>query len=169
MALLKASNTTAGTRVFGGRKLPYQSELFPAISVFAGDETMQGELYTGYTQRTFELVVVAVTSSKPNSQDFDTDEIAENVLLEIETVMSQVFTSETIDAYGLKLFEEISPIGNEIELDTQSGRDIGRVIARYQVVYNYQHPIVPVELVDFDIENSIKNLTITNEGVPSNV
>ena len=55
-----------------------------------------------------------------------------------------------------------------INNDNTSGNDIGTAILYYKITFNYEEPIVPLVLEDFDIAGSIANIQILNVGVPTN-
>ena len=169
---LKANVASVSDRVYSGRIDPLDEKdqtTFPYITISSKDEDVNeadGFVGVGYTVREFDLMVGLVIRDN-QTQDSDFDELVEDLLLEVETAMSKV-PYQNIDGSSYRLFDSITLEKTQTMTNNQSGSDIGANMMTYRVKYEYENPIVAVEMVDFDLASSIANIKITNAGVPNN-
>ena len=165
--LLKAGVTSVSNRVYSGRMNPKEDEDYPYLTVFTKDESVT-EQSTMSTKRELSLNVgIVVKNNTIDSGDFD--EVIENLMFEVETIMSRVLsvqTKATGDFYAL--FDDVVLESSTTDGDNSSGSDIGGGLLSYKVEYEMQLPIVSLTLEDFDVQGSIDHLQILNEGVPTN-
>lgn len=168
-ALLKAGVTSVSNRVFGGRIDPLNDAIYPYLTVFTKDETIV-EQFTGYTTRELELHIGVVVKDN-TKDDGDFDEVIENLMFEVEEVMSRILTEQSKNPVtdNFVLFDDVVLVGSRSESDNSSGSDIGGALMTYKVDYSYELPVTPLVLEDFDWQGSIDNIIITNPGVPPNV
>jgi hypothetical protein len=167
-ALLKASVASVDERVFSGRLNPKADGNYPYLTVFTKDENVV-EQYTTHTSRELELHIGVIVKDN-NIANGDFDEVIENLMFEVEEVMSQVITVQTKDPVSdfFALLDSVVLVSSTTESDNSSGSDIGGAMLVYKVDYDYNLPIVPHTLEDFDVEGSIAHIQITNPGVPEN-
>lgn len=166
-ALLKANVASVANRVHSGRINPQEDEAYPYLTVFTKDESIK-EQTTAYTTRELELHIgVVVKSNIVNDSDFY--EVIEAIMYDVEAVMgkvSAVTAKEVGDNFAL--FNDIVFTGSTTEHDISSGSNIGGAMLNYTIEYDYELPILPLVLEDFDWQGSIYHMQITNEGVPIN-
>ena len=168
VALLKAANISVGQKVYGGRISPKSDDTYPYLTVYSKDEDIE-EQFTEYTSRKLNLVIGIVVKDNTKG-DADFDEVIENVMFEVEEVMSKVLTVQTKTATDpFALFECIVLTSTKTATDNSSSSDIGVAEMTYEIDYDYQLPITPITLEDFDWQGSIDNIIFTNPGVPANV
>lgn len=161
---------SVATRVYSGRIAPKQKDdLYPYLTVFSKDEDIT-EYYTSHTERVLELkvgVVVKQVEDENTDAESDFDEIIENLMYEVEQAMSKVLTSgEPIAPDNFKLFNDIVLDSSNTDSNFESGSDIGGGMLNYVISYDYENPVDPLILEDFDVQGSIENMIITNAGVP---
>jgi len=111
-----------------------------------------------------------VVKDNQTSDDSDFDAVIENIMYDVEAVMGQVITvqaKEVGDNYAL--FNSVVFEGSTTEGNNISSSDIGGAMMNYLVSFDYELPIIPLVLNDFDYIESIENIQITNVGVPDNV
>lgn len=163
---LKDNVPSVATRVFSGRIAPKQKDdPYPYLIVFAKDEDI-AEYYTSHTERVLELKVGVVVNENGNA-DSDFDEITENLEYEVEIAMSKIITSgDPIAPDNFKLFNDIVLDNSQTDSSFESGNDIGGGMLNYVINYDYENPVDPLVLQDFDVVESVQNMVITNEGVP---
>jgi len=165
-ATLLKSVLSIDNRVYSGRIDPLNNTEYPYVTVFNKSENIV-EQFTSHTERELELKIgVVVKQNQTQSADFD--EVIEGLMYEVESVMGRVLSvqaKELNDNYAL--FEDIVLEGTATDSDNSSGDDIGGGMMTYKISYNYELPIVPLVLEDFDWQGSIDNLKITNEGIPN--
>lgn len=171
VAYLKADTDVApffSTRIFPGRILPYsKDETYPAISVYNRIDSVDGD-YTSHTRRSNELnIIVAVKENKSTDlTDLDFDEVVETAQLEVEKAMSKILRFGNLPGDPFELMYEIVYKSSTTAFNSESGDNIGLATIIYDIIYDEQSPIDPGNLPDFDIDGSIDNLIITNEGIP---
>ena len=167
-ALLKASVASVSNRVYSGRINPKEDELYPYLTVFTKDENVVDQ-FTTHTSRELELHIgVVVKDNTIAGGDFY--EVIENIMFDVEEVMSQVITVQTknpVDDF-FALLDSVVLVGSTTEHNNDSSSDIGGAMLTYKVDYEYNLPIVPHTLNDFDVQGSIDHIQITNPGVPEN-
>ena len=167
--LLKAGVVSVNSRVYSGRIDPKEDENYPYLTVFSKDESIE-EQFTSYTSRELEIKIGVVVKDNQTSDDSDFDAIIENIMYDVEAVMGQVITvqaKEVGDNYAL--FNSVTFEGSTTEGNNISSSDIGGAMMNYLVSFDYELPIIPLVLNDFDYIGSIENIQITNVGVPDNV
>ena len=167
-ALLKATVISVDSRVYSGRINPKEDENYPYLTVFTKDENVT-EQFTTHTGRELELHIGVVVKNN-DIADGDFYEIIENLMYEVEEVMSKVITVQTknpVDDF-FALLDSVVLVRSTTEHNNDSSSDIGGAMLTYKVDYEYNLPIVPHSLEDFDIAGSIAHIQITNLGVPIN-
>lgn len=166
-ALLKAGVTSVSDRVYSGRMNPKEDEDYPYLTVFTKDEAVV-EQSTMSTKRELSLHIgIVVKNNDIDSGDFD--EVIENIMFDVESIMSLVLTEQTKAAGDFyALFDDVVIVGSTTDGDNSSSSDIGGGLLTYKVEYEMQLPMVPLTLEDFDLQGSIDHLQITNPGVPAN-
>ena len=165
--LLKVYVTSVSGRVYGGRLNPKEDDTYPYLTVYTKDEDV-AEQFTTYTSRELQLFIGVIVKDNTIASD-DFDEVIENVMIDVETVMSRVLTvqaKEVDDPFAL--FNSIVLVSTKTGTNNESKSDIGSGMLGYKIDYDYQLPIVPVALEDFDVDASIDHIQITNPGVPEN-
>jgi hypothetical protein len=165
--LLKAGVTSVSNRVYSGRINPKEDENYPYLTVFTKDENVVDQS-TMSTNRELELHIGIVVKNN-DIADGDFYEEIENIMFDVESIMSQVITvqaKEPNDFYAL--LDSVVLVGSTTEHNNYSSSDIGGGMLVYKVDYEYNLPIVPHTLEDFDVEDSIAHIQITNPGVPEN-
>lgn len=166
-ALLKATVTSVASRVYSGRINPKEDENYPYLTIFTKDENIVDQ-FTTHTERELELHIgVVVKNNDIANGDFD--EVIENIMFDVEEVMSQVITVQTKPASDFfALLNSVELVSSTMGNDNSSSSDIGGALLVYKVDYDYNLPIVSHTLEDFDIDGSIDHIQITNPGVPLN-
>ena len=166
--LLKATVVSVATRVYSGRINPKEDESYPYLTVFTKDENVV-EQFTTHTSRELELHIGVVVKNN-DIADGDFDEVIENIMFEVEEVMSQVLTVQTktpaTDFFAL--LDSVVLVSSTMDTNNSSSSDIGGALLVYKVDYDYNLPIVSQTLEDFDVDGSIDHIQITNPGVPLN-
>jgi len=158
--------------IYGGRINPIsKKDSYPYATVFAKSQGKTEE-FTSHSEREMDLLIsVVVRTNQDSTLDFD--EIVENAMFKIEEQMSKLVTIPSayvpIAADNYRLFEDIVFESSQITTDNSSGNDTGSAVLSYKVTFNYEEPIVPLTLEDFDLAGSIANIQILNAGVPENV
>ena len=166
--LLKASVASVDSRVYSGRINPKEDENYPYLTVFTKDENVV-EQFTTHTSRELELHIgVIVKDNTIAGGDFY--EVIENIMFDVESVMSQVLTVQAKNPAEdfFALLDSVVLVGSTTEHNNDSGSDIGGAMLIYKVDYDYNLPIAPQALSDFDVQGSIDHIQITNPGVPEN-
>lgn len=166
--LLIAGVTSVSGRVYSGRINPKADEEYPYLTVYTKDEDIVDQ-FTSHTSRELDLYVGIVVKNN-NIADGDFDEKIEDVMFEVESIMGKVLTVQakpTNDFFAL--LNDYVLESSTTESNNESSSDIGGAMLKYRVSYDYELPIVPLVLADFDVQGSIDNLIITNPGVPGNV
>ena len=166
--LLKANVASVSNRVYSGRINPKEDENYPYLTVFTKDENVVDQ-FTTHTSRELELHIgVVVKDNTIAGGDFY--EVIENIMFDVEEVMSQVITVQTKNPVSdfFALLDSVVLVGSTTESDNSSSSDIGGAMLTYKVDYDYNLPIVPHTLEDFDVDGSIAHIQITNPGVPIN-
>lgn len=165
--LLKVFVPNVAGRVYGGRLNPKEDENYPYLTVYTKDEDI-AEQFTTHTSRELQLFIgVIVKDNDIASGDFD--EVIENIMIDVETVMSRVITVQTKEVDDpFALFNNVVLVSTKTGSNNESSSDIGSGMLGYKVDYDYNLPISPVALEDFDIDASIDHIQITNPGVPEN-
>lgn len=162
---LKDNVISVSQRVYSGRIDPLREKditnLYPFISISSKDEDILETYNNGYTVREFDLLVGLVIKDN-QTEDSDFDELIENLTLEVETAMSAV-PYQTTDADGYTLFTSLHLDNTRMMTNNESKADIGQCILTYRINYNYQEPIVPLTLADFDLDLSIANLKVNGK------
>jgi len=165
--LLKAGVTSVDNRVYGGRLNPKDDDTYPYLTVYTKDDDV-AEQFTSHTSRELQLFIgVIVKDNDIGSGDFD--EVIEDIMIDVETIMGKVITvqaKEVDDPFAL--FNSIVLVSTKTGTNNESSSDIGSGMLGYKIDYDYQLPIVPVTLEDFDVDASIAHIQITNPGVPEN-
>lgn len=166
--LLKTGVTSVNSRVYSGRINPNNNATYPYLIVFTRNESVS-EQFTTHTERELELHVGVVVKDN-NIGNGDFDEIVEDLMYEVESVMGRVLTVQTKNPSTdfFALLDSVVLVGSAVSDDNTSGSDIGSSMLTYKVDYDYELPIVPLTLQDFDVQGSIENIIITNPGVPPN-
>lgn len=167
-ALLKAGVTSVNNRVYSGRINPKEDENYPYLTVFTKDENIT-EQFTSHTSRELELHIGVIV--KDNTiKDGDFFEVVENIMYDVESIMGKVLTVQAKNPAEdfFALLDGVALVGSTTEHDNSSSSDIGGALLTYKVDYDYESPILPLVLEDFDWQGSIDNLIITNPGVPAN-
>lgn len=167
-ALLKAGVTSVNNRVYSGRINPKEDENYPYLTVFTKDENIT-EQFTSHTSRELELHVGVIV--KDNSiKDGDFFEVIENIMYDVESIMGKVLTVQAKNPANdfFALFDSVSFVGSTTEHDNSSSSDIGGALLTYKVDYDYESPILPLVLEDFDWQGNIEHIQIANEGIPKN-
>lgn len=166
--LLKQNVASVSQRVYSGRLNPKEDENYPYLTVYTKDEDIV-EQSTMSTKRELALHIgIVVKNNDIDSGDFD--EVIDNLMYDVEVVMSQVLSVQTKavnDFYAL--VDDVVLERSVTDADNSSGSDIGGGMLVYKVDYEMMLPVSPVVLEDFDLQGSIDNIQITNPGVPSNV
>jgi hypothetical protein len=165
---LLAGVTSVSERVYSGRIDPKEDENYPYLTVFTKDETIE-EQFTSHTNRDLELHVgIIAKDNSIGSADFY--EVVESIMYDVESIMSKVITVQAKEiGDNFALFNDIVMTGSTTDHNNSSSSDIGTAIITYRINYDYELPILPLTLEDFDWQGSIDNLIITNPGVPENV
>lgn len=167
-AYLKANVLSVSNRVYSGRINPKEDENYPYLTIFTKDETVKDQT-SAYTTRELELHIgVVVKNNTSASGDFY--EAVEAIMYDVEAAMgkvSSVNAKQSGDNYGL--INDIVFRGSTTEHDNSSSSDIGGALMTYTIEYDYELPIVPLVLENFDVDGSIDHIQITNEGIPINV
>ena len=166
--LLKAGVTSVDSRVYSGRINPKEDEDYPYLTVFTKDEDVV-EQFTSHTSRELDLHIGIVVKSN-DIADGDFYEVIENTMFDVESIMGKVLTvqAKPINDF-FALLNDYVLVSSTTEHNNDSSSDIGGGMLVYKVAYDYELPIIPLVLEDFDVQGSIDNLIITNEGVPANV
>ena len=164
-------STLLGIDVYCGRIDPLSKKTtFPYITIYSKNDTVTAE-FTSHTEREMDILI-GVNVRANQTEDSDFDEIIENLMYTVESYMSLLITVPStyipIDEDNYRLFEDVVFTNSLIDSDNSSGNDYGMALMNYKLSYNYESPIKPLELDDFDWEESIKHIQITNEGVPEN-
>jgi len=170
-AYLKAMITSLNNRVFSGRIDPkHKGDIFPFLLVNTNNDSIE-ERYTSHTVRSLDLVV-QITMKDNQDSDIDFDALIEDLMENVETAMSYINTisSEYIPANhdNFRLFENVYLENTNKIKNNESGSDIGYAILKYKIEYEYEDPITPLTLNDFDYEDSIAHIQLINKGVPIN-
>jgi len=168
--LLKATVTSVDSRVYSGRIDPKEDENYPYLTVFTKDENVgqKEDGFTTHTERELELHIGVIVKNN-DIADGDFDEVIENIMFDVEEVMSKVITVQAKPASDFfALLNSVALIRTATNSDNSSGSDIGGALLVYTVDYDYNLPIVPHTLEDFDVQASIEHIQITNPGVPLN-
>lgn len=167
-ALLKAGVTSVSNRVYSGRLNPKEDQNYPYLTVYTKDENVT-EQFTSHTVRELDLHVGIVVKDNTTA-DGDFDEIIEAIMYDVESIMSRVITVQAKDPVSdnFALLNDVVLTGGTTDSDNSSSSDLGSGMLVYKVDYDYELPILPLTLEDFDWQGSIDNLIITNEGVPPN-
>ena len=165
--LLKTTVTSVNSRVYSGRINPNENASYPYLTVFTKDENIVDQ-FTTHTERELELHIgVIVKDNDIANGDFD--EVIENIMFDVEEVMSQVITVQTKPALDFfALLNSVQLVSSTMNSDNSSSSDIGGALLVYKVDYDYNLPIVSQTLEDFDVDGSIDHIQITNPGVPIN-
>ena len=166
--LLKASVASVSNRVYSGRINPNEDDLYPYLTVFTKDENVV-EQFTTHTSRELELHIgIVVKNNDIANGDFY--KVIEDVMFDVEEVMSKVITVQTKNPVDdlFALLDSVVLVGSTTEHNNDSSSDIGGGMLVYKVDYEYNIPIVPHTLEDFDVQGSIDHIQITNPGVPIN-
>jgi len=157
--------------IYSGRINPIQKNIdFPYATIFSKSQN-KTEDYTSHSEREMDLLI-GVNIKSNQTSDVDFDELVENAMFAIEEQMTKIVTipsdyiPTTQDNY--RLFEDIVFEQSLINNNNESGDDIGTAILSYKITFNYEEPIVPLTLEDFDVAGSIANIQILNEGVSTN-
>ncbi len=165
--LLKAGVTSVSNRVYSGRINPNADDLYPYLTVFTKDEDIVDQ-FTSHTSREVDLHIGIVVKSN-DIADGDFYEVIENTMYDVESIMGKVLTVQakpTNDFFAL--LNDYVLVSSTTEHNNDSSSDIGGGMLVYRVSYDYELPIIPLTLEDFDVQDSIDNLIITNPGVPAN-
>lgn len=172
VAYLKAQILSLSDRIYGGRIDPIHKskDTFPYLTVFSKSDDVIEE-FTSHTERELDLLIGVVLKDNTTVDDFDA--LVEDLMFKVEEAMSKIiggpigtYAENPDDNY--RLFEDIVFEKSLITNSNDSGNDIGTAIMSYKISYNYEAPVIPLTLQDFDLDGSIDNITITNPGVPSN-
>lgn len=169
---LKAQITQISNRVFAGRIDPLtKNETFPYLVVMSKNDEVT-DYVTGYTEREMDLLV-SVNIRSNQEQDSDFDALVEDLMFRVEEAMSKQITIPSTytnpEGSNLDLFKNALFERSQINNNTESGNDYGSAVMAYKIEYDYEDPIVPLTLEDFDWQGSIDNIQITNVGVQENV
>lgn len=167
---LKASIAEVNNKVYSGRINPMNDDKYPFI-VLKTDNDVIEERYTGYTQRSLDMIIQVVVSENTDDDFDDFDEVIENLMFLVEKWMSYILTvpSDYVpENDNMRLFEDVLIQGSTKNPNIESSKDIGQGLLSYKIVYNYEDPIVPLVLEDFDYIASIQHIQLLNEGVPIN-
>ena len=165
--LLKAGVTSVNNRVYPGRINPKEDENYPYLTVFTKDEDIVDQ-FTSHTSRELDLHIGIVVKNN-DIADGDFYEVIENIMYDVESIMGKVLTVQakpTNDFFAL--LNDYVLVSSTTEHNNDSSSDIGGGMLVYRVSYDYELPIIPLTLEDFDVQGSIDNLIITNPGVPAN-
>ena len=170
VSYLKANTTLFNNeRVYGGRVAPMiESEItYPYIIVYTDDESIV-EHNTMHTVRELDIQIGVI--SKDNTTE-DLSSIVENVLFDIEKAMSKLLSASAVGSDPYDLIEDIYLDSIVTARDSESQSNISKGMMSYKVSYYYQRPVDfdYSAMDDFDVDGSIANIIITNEGVPGNV
>ena len=167
--LLKSAIPNVSNRVYSGRINQVEDDVYPYITLFSKNETIQ-EQFTTHTQRELNLNVgIVISDNTINDGDFY--EKIEDLMIEVDNVIGRVLSESVspITDDEFYLFEDIAFLSSSTDHDNTSGNDIGMAMLEYKIIYNYSLPVIPLTLEDFDWQSSIANIQITNDGVPLNV
>lgn len=166
---LKTNTTLFNNRVYGGRVKPLieKENQYPYIVVFTEDEDI-AEHNTMHTTR--ELDIKIGVNAKDNAID-DLSSVVEIALFDIEKAMSKLIGAGKVGNDPYDLIEDIYLENISTSSGTDSQSNISKAMMTYKVTYYYQRPVGYdyTTLEDFDVDGSIANIIITNEGVPPNV
>lgn len=169
---LKTNIASVNNKVYAGRIDPMnEKDKFPYLAVYTQNEQIQEGDFTSHTLREMDLLIsVNIKANQTAESDFD--ELVENLMFEVEKYMSRlrIVPSTYIPTVSdnFLLFNNVIITDTLINNDNNSGSDIGTALMRYKIGYDYESPIVPLVLEDFDLEASLANIKILNEGVPIN-
>ncbi len=165
--LLKAGVLSVSSRVYSGRINPKNDESYPYLTVFTKDEDIV-DLFTSHTSRELSLHIgIVVKNNDIGNLDFY--EVVESIMYDVESVMGKVITVQAKEPNdNFALFEDIVMVGSTTDHDNSSSSDIGSAMITYKISYDYELPILPLVLEDFDWEGSIEHIQIINEGIPIN-
>jgi len=166
--LLKSKVLSVDGRVYSGRILVKEDDEFPYITVFSKDESIV-EQFTTHTSRELDLKIGIVTQDNTIGYG-DFYESIEDVMIEVENAMGSVITEQVSSISGdfFALFNDVKLDNTTTDHDSSGSADIGMAMLNYKVSYDYNLPVIPVTLEDFDWRGSIEHIQITNDGVPLN-
>lgn len=162
--LIKTNLLLADGRVFGGRIAPYEKDnLYPAVSIYNRNDSVE-EYYTDHTLRNMDMeMVLAVKQNSTIALDnYDFDEVVENIQVEIEKLISRIISVGNVPDDPFKLVEEIVYVSSTTSFNSDSGDNIGYSNIVYNIKYRIQNPIENHDLVDFDEIASYQNIDIIN-------
>lgn len=148
MAALLAASTSAGSRIFSTRSVPWRRLQLPAVSVYALSETSDDqqtsprELY-----RTLTLAIEAAVEAGENI-----DDTLDAMALELERAMHADSTLGEVCGDSML-------VGTELEVAEQGDKPIGLLRLTYKCWYRTDAPDAedqaPVDMETVDVQTSL--------------
>ncbi len=152
------------TELFDDRIYPLlaaqlQNEINPRAEITTRDETILTNTTT-HTERELKLEIVTKCINTQNDMLIDFDSTIEETMFEIEKAMSKMLGC--VDKSPFALFTDIKLESTEIKTNTESEIVLGYALLKYSIIYDYELPLEETILTDFDVDESLSYLNITN-------